>query len=66
MSYKRQKDHSDITIHEAVDWIVKNCSFNDVRKRLRGRSAAWIVLNKMLELEQENQQLRNQINELNK
>lgn len=66
MSYNRQKDHSDLSIHEAIDWIVKNCSMNDVRKRMRGRSAAWIVLNKMLELEQENKQLRGLKDEFNK
>ena len=45
------KDHSHISYKEAVDWTIKNCSYNDVRKRLRSRAVAWTLLHRINELE---------------
>lgn len=44
-----KQNFSQMTQKEAIDWIEKNCSFADVRNRMRSRAASWIVLNMLKE-----------------
>ena len=52
------KDFSKTTLDEAIDWTLKNCSMNDVRKRLRSRAVAWVLLKQINNLQTELQQLK--------
>ena len=40
---KKDKDYRDISLQEVVDWVSKNCLMEDVRKRLKSRSVAYIL-----------------------
>lgn len=60
MKKKSDKDHRDITINEAMQWIDKQCHHEDVRKRLKSRAVAYkvgtyllIAMSKIAELEAE-------------
>lgn len=54
-----EKDHSNLTYNEAVDWTIKNCQYADVRKRLRSRAVAWQLLLRINNLETQLAQLEN-------
>jgi hypothetical protein len=43
-----KKDHSNITLSEALAWVEKNCMFSDVRKRLMSRSVAYVLARELL------------------
>lgn len=65
MKKKQDKDYRDITINEAMQWIDKQCQYEDVRKRLMSRAVAYkvgtyllIAMNKIAELEAELRELK--------
>lgn len=39
----KEKDHSTITIDEAIAWVNANCRFEHNRKRIRSRAVAWLL-----------------------
>jgi len=63
---KVEADHRNITIHEAVAWTDKNCTLDDVRKRLRSRSVAFILLKHLRESVIYINTLENELTELRK
>lgn len=40
---KQNKDYRNITLEDAVQWTVKNCMMDDVRKRLMSRAVAYVL-----------------------
>ena len=60
------KDHSQITLVEAVEWTMQNCNFKDVRRRLKSRAVAHTLLTALHELlnEKEKQLFKKQYGEL--
>lgn len=54
-----EKDYSNISIEEAINWTLNNCQYNDVRKRLRSRAVAWKLLLRINALETKLAQLEN-------
>lgn len=44
---QNEKDYSSITLEEAILWTIKNCSHNDVCKRLRSRAVARRLLQEL-------------------
>lgn len=46
------KDFSSMGLIEAIEWTVKNTKFNDVRKRMASRQAAFQLLKALEELAQ--------------
>lgn len=39
----KEKDHRNMPLTEVIDWVNKNCTMDDVRKRLKSRSVAYIL-----------------------
>ena len=44
-----EKDFSQTTLEESISWTEKNCRFADVRKRIKSRSVAWMLLKHLKE-----------------
>lgn len=58
------KDYRTLTLEETVQWVHDNCSFDDVRKRLKSRSVAYILAYKLSEAVEYIQHLELRIKEL--
>lgn len=45
----RKKDYRTLSFEQVVDWVIKNCQYDDVRIRIQSRSVAWILFTKLKE-----------------
>lgn len=56
-----EKDFRKMTLDQAVTWTMQTCKFDDVRKRIRSKAVAWILLKHITELAEYTKSLEAQI-----